>query len=343
MRKVILILLSIVVSGVFLWLALRDVPLELVGAAIQRANIFWIIVSFLSVGLALFLRGVRWKALLNDRMSLIHCFHIFNVAMLLNQLPLRAGELVRVLLATRYGVPIFTGAASVVVERLLDVVMVVVVLALGLSRAPFVPEGVARTAGVFGVVAVIGFAVLIVFARFPQYPHRVAVWLETRLTFLARFNLGKRVDEILAGLQALTQWRIAARAIFWTLIGWGVSLGTYYTLLLAFNVNEIPDVDMFAMSCLGVSLASLGVAIPLTVAGIGPFQGASRVAGEMIGLDAVISAALGIVFHGVTTLAYSVFGVISVIALGVSFGDLLKPQAVEDGETAGTISPATDV
>ncbi len=327
MRKAIFIIVSIIVSGLFLWLALRDVPLDQVLDAIRRANLFWILVSFLSVGLALLLRGVRWRVLLGNRMTLAQCTHIFNVGMLVNQLPLRAGELARVVVATRYGVPVFTSAASIIVERLLDVVMVVIVFAVGLARAPFVPEGIGNTALVFSGVAVVGFAALIVFARFPQIPLRITAWLEGKLPALKRFNLSKRVQEILEGLTALTNWRVAALAIFWTLVGWVVSLGTYYALLLAFNVPAIaPEVDLLAMICLGVSLASLGVAIPVTVAGIGPFQGGSRVAGELIGLNAIIAAALGIVFHGVTVLAYAFWGIIGVLALGVSFGDLVKTQ-----------------
>lgn len=335
MRKTIFIIVSIIVSGLFLWLALRDVPLDQVLEAIRQANLLWVLISFLSVGLALLLRGVRWRVLLGGRMTLAQCTHIFNVGMLVNQLPLRAGELVRVVLATRCDVPVFTSAASIIVERLLDVVMVVIVLAIGLARAPFVPEGIGSTALVFSGVAIAGFAVLIVFARFPRIPLRITAWIEGKLPALKRFHLSKRVQETLEGLTALTNWRVAAAAIFWTLIGWVVSLGTYYALLLAFNVPQIaPDVDLLAMVCLGVSLASLGVAIPVTVAGIGPFQGGSRVAGELIGLNAIIAAALGIVFHGVTVLAYAFWGIIGVLALGVSFGDLVKAQEGERKEDA---------
>jgi hypothetical protein len=33
---------------------------------------------------------------------------------------------------------------------------------------------------------------------------------------------------------------------------------------------------------------------------------------------------MGIVFHGVTLLAYAAFGVVGLLGLGVSFGDLMK-------------------
>jgi len=327
MRKTLVIVASIVVSAVFLWLALRDVPLDQVFAAIGSANGGWIALSFASVTLALFLRGVRWKVLLGDRLTLMQCAHIFNVGMFVNLLPLRAGEVVRVIVAARCGVPVLTAGASIIVERLLDVVMVVIVLAIGLSRAPFIPAEIGRTAIVFSGVAVVGFAAVVVFARFPALAHRVAAWPEARIPALHRLHLAQRVEETLAGLSALTHLRVAAGAIFWTLIGWVISLGTFVMLLLAFDVPRIaPDVDLLGLGCLGLSLASLGVALPVTVAGIGPFQGGARVAGDLMGLDAVISAGVGILFHGVTVINYAMWGVIGLVALGVSFGDLMKAQ-----------------
>jgi hypothetical protein len=87
---------------------------------------------------------------------------------------------------------------------------------------------------------------------------------------------------------------------------------------------------LWLLSALSVSMAALGVAIPVTVAGIGPFQGAVRLGGEILGMNAVLAATLGIVFHGVTLLGYAVFGVIGLLGLGMSLGDLMKRADVED-------------
>jgi glycosyltransferase 2 family protein len=336
MRKWIFIALSVVVSAVFLWLTLRDVPLQEVGATIASANVFWVIVSFLSVGMALFTRGVRWRIMVGYRIPVLHSFYIFSITMLINQLPLRAGEVARTLLATRYQVPFVTAATSVLVERLIDVLIVVVMVAYGISKVPNAPETTTRGAVIFGVLAVIAFGVLFVFARFPQIPRQIVAWLESRLTFLHRLNLSKRVDEVLDGLRPLANLRTGAYTILWTVIAWVTSISTMYTLALAFNLPaENPQIDFVALSSLSVGLAALGVAIPVTVASIGPFQGAVRVASELLGLNAVIAATLGIMFHGVTLLAYGVFGAIGLLALGVSFSDFSGANAkTESGEIA---------
>ena len=333
MRRVILIVASIVVSGIFLWLALRDVPLADVADNIRQANLFWIVVSFLLVGVSLWSRGVRWSGLVGHRIPVMKAFYLFSITMFVNLLPLRAGEVVRSLLATRYGVPFVTAAASIIIERLIDVVAVVILLAVGLAQLPSVPTAVTNTISVFALLAVVGFAVLIVFARFPQVAHNLLTWIESRVSILQRLGLRKRLEEVLDGLRPLTHLRSAASAILWTVIGWGISFITFYTLELAFGVQES---NPWLMSALSITLASFGAAIPVTVASIGPFQGAVRLAGEMVGMNAVLAASLGIVFNGLTVLGYAVFGGIGLITLGVSFGDLLNRAQSGTQATAET-------
>jgi hypothetical protein len=234
---------------------------------------------------------------------------------------------VRSLLATRYGVPVVTAAASIIVERLIDVVAVVVVLALALTQLPSVPPVVTNTIGLFAVAAVVGFVVLILFARFPQVAHNILVGIENRIGFLARLGLRKRLEEVLDGLRPLTQWRSAGHALLWTAIGWSVSLLAFYALELGLGVT---GANLWLMSALTITLASFGAAIPVTVASIGPFQGAVRLAGEMVRMDAILTASLGIVFHGITVLGYIVFGSLGLVALGVSLGDLIKRADAEN-------------
>lgn len=327
MRRLILILASLLVSGVFLRLALQGVPLQDVGDHIRQANLFWIIVSFGLVGVGLWTRGVRWSGLVGFRIPAMRGFYLFSITMFINLLPLRAGEVVRSLLATRYGVPLVTAAASIIIERLIDVVAVVVVLSVALAQVPDVPPVVSNTMSLFAVAAIAAFVVLILFARFPAAAHKLLVGIENRFGFLARFGLRKRLEEVLDGLRPLTHWRSAGHALWWTGIGWGVSLLAFYALELGLGVS---GANLWLMSALSITLASFGAAIPVTVASIGPFQGAVRLAGEMVRLDSILAASLGIVFHGVTVLGYVVFGSIGLLALGVSFGDLIRRADAEN-------------
>ena len=324
MRRWIILAVSLIVSAGFLWLALRDVPLNEVINGIRQADPLWIVFSFVGVFGALGGRAVLWRGLLDNRLSLTQAFHILNITMILNQLPLRAGEVVRTLLTTRFGIPVVTAATSIVVERLLDVVTVVVMLAIGLTRLPSAPPAMAQAAALFGAAAVVAFIVMIGFARYPQIADRLLVWLEGHLPALKRLHLQQRVDEVLDGLRPLTHARRAAHAILWEVISWSFSLATFYCLERALGIQ---NVDLGLMMLLGVSLASFSIAIPVSVAAIGPFEGAVRVAGNAVGMSAVAATTLGFLFHGITVLGYAFFGVIGLIALGVSLGDVFAQPA----------------
>ncbi len=323
MRRWIILAASLVVSVVFLWLALRDVPLTEVLDGIRQADPLWIVLSFVGVFGALAGRAVLWRGLLDNRLTPMQSFHILNITMMLNQLPLRAGEVVRTLLTTRYNIPVVTAATSIVVERLLDVVTVVVILAIGLTRLPNAPAGMAQAAELFGAAAVIAFVVMVGFARYPQIADRVLIWFEARLPMLKRLNLQTRADEVLDGLRPLTHARRALHAIVWEIISWSFSLITFYCLERALGIQ---NVDLGLMMLLGVSLASFSIAIPVSVAAIGPFEGAVRVAGSAVTMSAVAATTLGFLFHGITVLGYAFWGVIGLVALGVSFGDVFTQR-----------------
>jgi uncharacterized membrane protein YbhN (UPF0104 family) len=232
-----------------------------------------------------------------------------------------------------------TAAASVVVERLIDVVTVVVLVAVSLTQIPDVPEGVARTAAIFGALAVVGFAVLIGFAARPSLGHKLAVRLERMLPVLSRLHLQHQVDAVLAGLKPLTNLRVFAGTILWTVIAWSFSLATFMALERAIDLQ---GANYLVYAMLAVGLAALGVAVPMTLASIGPFQVAVVVSGELLGVNAVDAAALGLLFHGITLLGYAVFGGLSVLGLGVSFQELFNRTSASPAGTPDAITPATE-
>lgn len=333
MRRTAFLVASLVVSAGFLWLALRDVPFADVVETIRTANIGWIIFSFLSVIVAVWARAIRWRGLVGNKIPLRRAFYILSITFLLNQLPLRAGEVARGLLATRSGVPFVTAATSIVLERLLDTLLVVVLLAVGLSRLPTALPSATQVATLFGVTAVVAFGVLVVLARYPQIAHRILDALEQRLVLTRRLPLRGMLDNVLAGLAPLTQWRSAAHAIGWTLISWAISLVTFYTLILAFGIT---DIDGWLMTLLAVSLASFSIAIPVSVAAIGPFELAVKLAGQGVGLSDLLSTSLGFLFHWLTILSYAVIGTVGMLALGVSLGEMVggRPKPSPASESA---------
>ncbi|MEO8611072.1 MAG: lysylphosphatidylglycerol synthase transmembrane domain-containing protein [Chloroflexota bacterium] len=337
MRRTLFIIASIVVSAVFLYLALRNVPISDILTRLKEANIFWIGVAFVLHALGQWTRAVRWSGLLDFKLPSMRAFHIINIGFLLNQLPLRAGEFARMVLATRSKVPLMTAATSVVLERMMDTLLVVILLVVTVSRLPSAPPEVTTTVKIFGIAVVVAFAVLVLFARFPALGHRVVGIVEGILPFLKRFNLTRLLDHVLDGLKPLTHWRSALHAIVWSLIAWAISTATVYALILSLGINNIilvpgnNGVDTLSLSILGLCLAALSIAIPVSVASIGIFESAVQIAGRAVGLSGTpaldaTALSLGFLFHGVNIFGYAIWGVIGLLVTGISLGDVMNAQ-----------------
>ncbi len=326
MRRLLFIIASLLVSALFLWLALRNVPLAEVAANLGRADVGWLAITLLILAITLWTRAVRWRGLLGWRISLMEAFHIVNISFLMNQLPLRAGEVARSLLAGRVGVPVFTAAASILVERLLDTLFVVLLLALSLANLPSAPPIAAQTASIFGVLAVVGLGLLLVFARYPHWARALLAFMERLLPILRRLPLGRLLEHILDGLQTLTNPRQAAHTLFWTGVAWGMSWVSFYTMHRALGIT---DIDLWLSAAISLSLASFSIALPLSMAALGPFEAAIKLTGDMMGIEPSLSAALGFLAHGMTVFAYIIGGTIGLVRLGVSLGEVTGRQQAE--------------
>ncbi|MDA1217300.1 MAG: lysylphosphatidylglycerol synthase transmembrane domain-containing protein, partial [Chloroflexi bacterium] len=126
------------------------------------ANYWWLL-PFLALEVAvIWTRALRWRIMLEDRLPTARLFWITNIGYLLNNvLPLRLGEVGRVYLVTRRStVGVMQGLSSVVVERLVDVLCLIVLIFLLL---PLVPGSVAFVAAGMTLSGVAMAAIALIF------------------------------------------------------------------------------------------------------------------------------------------------------------------------------------
>lgn len=329
-RRLLILFASFVVSVVLLLLILRDIPIDAVATSIAAADPALLLLAFGIVAASLLLRGIRWSVLLDRRIPVVQATHMVNVMFLGNQLPLRLGEVARSVLATRNRVPLGTAASSIVVERLIDTLIVALMIAASVSGSPEVSE----QAALFGLIAIGGFLLLLVLARYPQIGHQVLDGLLRLVPILGRLPLRALLNDLLAGLQPLTNPRALLSILFWTVVAWGISLVGYYCLHLALGI----ETDYLRSVPLGVSLAALALALPVSIAGLGPFEGAIVLSGNLVGMDPLASVSLGFLYHGVTVLSYAIWGTIGLLALGVSPASAFRAEARE--AAAEEVTPA---
>ena len=302
---------------------------------------YWTVLPCIALSVAgLWLRGLRWRALLDDRISVRHSFHILNVSYFVNGvLPLRVGELARAVLAARIDPPVnvLTSLSTIVVERLLDTLAVFVLIGLTLVLLPVGLE-IGLAGALLGVGTVIGVVVLAAFAARPDWAHGLLDFFERLLKPLRRLPLHNWLDHFLAGLRPFAVPRLAWRAVWWTAAGWTMSVAAGFVLLYAMF-----DEPTWTASMAMVALASFAIAVPAVPGNLGPFEAA--IVFGLAGAELADSTsdpravAFALLLHAVNLVTYIIMGLIGLWAEDVSLGEITQAVRVfrsqeEQGQSA---------
>jgi uncharacterized protein (TIRG00374 family) len=314
--------LGIGISVVALWLTLRNVPFDAFLKALSSAHLIWFIPAFGIFMLGLVIRAYRWATLMGGAPFNI-TFHAMNIGYMLNMvLPFRIGEIGRALvIGQRTTVSTATALSSIVVERLLDLVSVVVMFVI---FAQFIPMGqlLSRTALVSAVLVVI---LLIVFgliiwqsARF----ERILASLLKRFPQVDATAWLKRFRDFCAGFSLINTPR-RAMIVFLTTLGiWGCALVLAFCMMAAFLPPRFDQAGLMLVA------ANLGGAAPSAPGGLGPVQFFAKTALVVpFNLDEAAATAFVFVWSLSQQLTLIVLGLIGMLRIGLSFNQLRTAQA----------------
>ncbi len=247
----------------------------------------------------------------------------------------RAGEVVRpYLIARRQGIRTSAAFASIILERLVDLLTVLLLFGLYLYVLPL-PEaqtrgtllGVLKAAVGFAGLAALGvLALLVAFhlkaERAMALIDRALAWLPSRLAH----PLSQGLRSFGAGLAVLQESPAHLLKIFGqSLIVWfSIALGIWFNNR-AFGI-ELP----FHSSFLIIGFLTVGVAVP-TPGMVGGFHESYLLAlTEAYGVDKHTAAAAGIVLHALSNLPVLVLGLLWLGGEGLTLGKVANLTDDED-------------
>ncbi len=147
--------LGVVISAVFLSLALRGLDLDGFWTTVRHANYWWLIPGIALYFGAVWARTWRWHYMLRHikSVSLTRLFPIVVIGYMGNNVyPARAGEVLRsYILRRKEGVPVSVSLATVVLERLFDGLVMLLFVFVTLPFAPL-PTGYTALVTFFSVL-----------------------------------------------------------------------------------------------------------------------------------------------------------------------------------------------
>lgn len=327
------LLLGAAASLAAVYVIARQLDVHALAAAFEQARYVYVIPTLALVVAGLVCRAVRWRVLLSDGLPLARAFNILNVAYFVNGvLPFRVGEVARAYLATRADppVPMFKSASTIIVERLLDLIAVLVILALGAAVA--LPDELRGAAVVFTPIVLIGFLALVLLAAQRKLAFRILDAAKVRLPVLERLNVEAWLRHFLDGLLPLTQPAALFRALLWTGVSWGFSLASGYVLMLAFF-----DQADWAAVCLFTAAASFAVAVPAVPGNLGTYELSILLGLGARGYSSPIetATAFAVMVHAVNLSMNALLGVYGLVQEGITLGQLsqgVRGQAIRAGQ-----------
>lgn len=298
------------------------VDLEQVAAELRSADYLALVLSSMGIVAFLFLRAIRWRFLLGGVAPLQPIFHVQNIGYLITYLlPFRLGDVARaILVANVPGVSLSAGLSTMVVERVLDLLFIVILLPLSLAGVARVPDSYRALALTMGVLAGVAALVLLVLANQRGRIYRLVTRLIEPIRFLDTEKWARRADDLLAGMSTLTSVRDVFLLAFLSALVWVPIVFAYYMALVSVHLRPTP-----AMAAFTVSAAALVVAAPSSPGQVGVFHlGVTAALNQVLGVARDPAFSFAVLYHAVNMLVVLVFGIIAVNRVRVDLRALVE-------------------
>jgi len=280
------LLFGISISAFCLFYTFQDFELNRLLNIIGEINFFYILLAVLLLFLSVFIRSLRWQLLFNDNQPSIN--KLFGSQLIgyfgNNIFPLRSGELLRcIFLSKYYKIPKSTVFGTVILERFLDVIGMIILLGFFLILSDN-PIDI-----IYLFIAILLIIILFLF-------HKFNFFYKGDNKFLLIIN------NIFNGFKGLSYANFPS-VIFYTLLIWSIYVIMVYLVQLSIDL-----IDLNIINCIFVLfISSLALSIPSAPANVGTFEFSIIYALGIIG-SSLYALEFAVILHMVTFIPYTLIG-----------------------------------
>ncbi len=328
LRNTLRLTLGLAVSAACLWFATRGTDWEAVGRVLAAARLPWVLAAATGGMLAILLRAQRWRLLLRP-VAAVPLGAAFSATAIgfaaTSVLPLRLGEVIRpALLARRVGFGVSPALSSVVLERLFDMLFVILCF-LALSLLYPLPADLRRAALLLGAVAVAGFAVLALVRRHRGRAERLLEAVLARLPAAIGRGVLPLANGFFDALGALASASIVSKVCGYSALLWMANALPFLFILLALGI----DVPLVPAALASIVVVAAFVFMPQAPGFLGTWQAGCVLALDLFGVPQDLAV-------GYSLLTWLVQMLVNVGLGGVFLAreDLSLRQLVRGAETA---------
>jgi uncharacterized protein (TIRG00374 family) len=328
LRSRVFTLVTILVSLACLGWALHGVSWTELWEEIRELDWRWVAVGVAADIFAYVIQGWRWSLLLRPvgSASMPNTTRAIFVGLFANEvLPLRAGELIRCFLITRWSqIPLSVSLASALIERIFDGLLLIVGLFFSfrylqhfpLSRVQARVLSILTDSSIFlGVVILVCAAVLAV----------AMYWREQALDALLDARIFGWAHVFIEDLHRIGHSRYLYLSFLVSIPHLLMQVVPIYAVMQAYQLDEGSWKGAAAL----MVLLRLGSAAPQAPGNVGLFQLLSTLGLTLFGVQAAMARRFTLILWGVITLPLVLVGFVDVVATGAKIGDMHREAQAE--------------
>ncbi len=305
-----MIVVSIALAALFLYLALRNLDWHVFFATVKNVHYAYLPIIFLWSSISHLMRALRLRVLLTSekRLPLSNVFWA-NMAGYLgnNILPARAGELVRAAyLARKNNISASFALAVGLVERLVDLIALIILGSLALSSAGIVSPVFQNALNSISILGLIGLSAIFILPRFSKLIGRLIMSIP-KLKEAYKLKLNDFLQKFFNGLTSLYSFKRAVFFIGLTGLIWLIDAIGNVILSYILNIPLLLQHAFVLMAALGFSSA-----IPSTPGYVGVYQFAAVTALAPFGISKADALAFILISQILSYIFYGFWGLLSV-------------------------------
>ncbi len=317
------------VSAALLAALLASVNLGELADQLRRTRWSWTLLGALLAPLGLWVRARRWRYLFPPRPAPPALLPAVMIGYMVNNLlPLRAGEVVRVwVVARRWGHGFWTAMATLIVERVLDSLAIVLILA-GLVLLVPVPAVFRWSAAALLALDTAAVGALVFLALAPARGRRLAGRLVGPWPGLA-VRVEQAFDTFVRGLEGIRAPGHLGPLAAWTVVVWLLPALAAWMVIRAANLS-LPLLAGLAV----LAFVGLGVSLPSAPGYVGVFHYAAVLALEMFGVPRATGLGFAILFHATQVIPVTLVGWAFLLHEHLSLAEAARARAAVRGGPA---------
>jgi len=313
------------------------IKLDELGQVLASGHYLWLIPGVGMLLISLFIRAERWRILLkpvHKDMRYWPVYSAMNIGYMINNvLPLRMGEILRAyFLGKATGISKSSALATIVVERLLDMVAAIIVLGITIFFFPF-PPWIQNGLFYVGIPVILLIGFLVALLVNTEWTLNL---LRSFLSFLPqklKEQIIEMVSSFASGLEILRSAHHYFAILVHTLLLTICYIISVFTTLKAFDLIS-PGYPMifdhpFLASVVLLIVVTIGVAVPSAPGAVGTFHGIVALGVSLLGVEAEKSMGVAIALHLANYIPLTALGLVCFWSQNFKFSEV-KSQFPSD-------------